>query len=183
MVLTSALSISQTDRIAQFVEAEPAIHHEFIITDLVKFLLVGVEFVLNIADYFFKHVFECDHAHGAAKLVDYDGKVRMLPQKKVEQLLERHHFRDRCQVALNPHQVGVWITHHRDQLLDVNKADCVIEMPATKRKAGVSRLQSFLYVVFESILQIEVNDFPARSHDIADDATAKIERVNEKVPA
>ena len=43
-----------------------------------ELFLFLVELVLNIADEFFEHVLERDHADGAAVFINHYGKVRVL---------------------------------------------------------------------------------------------------------
>ena len=78
---------------------------------------------------------------------------------------------------------GLRIAHQRHQLLDVDQADRVIEMPAAKRKAGVPRFERLLHVLIEALLDIEINHFAARRHDIAHHAAAHVERVDQDVAA
>ena len=148
-----------------------------------KLCLFGVELVLNIADQFFEHVFERHHADRAAKFVDHDGKVRMFAQKHAQQFFQRHHFRHRCQFTFDLHQIGILILHHRHEVFDVNQADRVVEILATKRKPRVLGRDCFLRVRLEIVLEIEINNFVARRHDIAHDALAKIENVHDELAA
>ena len=104
-------------------------------------------------------------------------------QEKIEQFFERHHFRDRDELALDPQQVGMRIAHHRHQLLDVNEADRIIEMAAAKRKTRVARFEGLLQVLLKVFLEIEEHHFAARRHDIAHHALPEIERVDEQVAA
>src|SRR5204863_9363014 len=112
-----------------------------------------------------------------------DGKVRVLGQKEIEELFERHHLRHRNQLALDPEKVGMRVAHHRDQLLYMNQADRIIEMTAAEREPGVTRLQGFLDVLLEGLLDIEENNFSARGHDVAHHSTAQIEGIEEQIAA
>ena len=73
------------------------------------------------------------------------------------------------------------IAHHRHQFLDVNEADRIIEIFAAERKAGVTRFDGLFHIGLEIVLQVEVNDFAARRHDVAHDAVAQVEHVKDKL--
>ena len=107
----------------------------------------------------------------------------MFGQEKVQQFLQRHHLGHGLQFAPDAHQIGLRIAHHRHQFLDVDQSDRVIEMTAAERKTRVPRIDRLLHVVLEVFFDIEINNFAARRHDIAHDAAAQIERVNEQVAA
>ena len=107
----------------------------------------------------------------------------MFAQKKTQQFLELHHLRDRNQFALDPHQIGVRIAHHRHQFLDVNQSNRVVEILAAKRKPRVPRFDRLLRVRFEVVFQIEINNFAAWRHDIAHDALAQIKHIEHELSA
>ena len=123
--------------IVQLIKPERAVHGEFVRVDFLELGLVGVEFVLNVADQFLQHVFQRHHSNRPAEFVDHDCQVQVFTQKKTEQFLERHHLGDRNQFAFDPQHIGIRIAHHRHEFLDVNEPDCVVEVLATKRKARV----------------------------------------------
>ena len=75
------------------------------------------------------------------------------------------------------------IAHHGKQFLDVNEADRVIEIFAAQRKARVPGFDGLFHIRFEIVLHVEVNNFAARRHDIAHDAVAQIEHIENKFAA
>src|SRR5437660_12708142 len=73
--------------------------------------------------------------------------------------------------------------HQREQFLDVDEADGVIEVLATQRKPRVPGFDCFFHIGFETVFQIEVNDFSAWRHDIAHHAVTQIQHIKDKLPA
>src|SRR5262249_61798533 len=92
-------------------------------------------------------------------------------------------FGDRKQLAFDLHQIGMRIAHHEKQVLDMNEADRVIHIVPTQWKAGVTGFDGLFHVRFEIILNVQVNDFAARGHDIAHDAIEQIQHVKYKFTA
>src|SRR5581483_11902534 len=164
----------ETGHVAQFIETKPAIDDKLVFVDLLKLFRLGIEFVLDIADQFLEHVLHRDHADSAAELIDHDGEMSVPDQKEIEQFFQRHHFRNRNEFPPDFHQVRMRIAHQRNEFLDVDQSDGVVEMPAAKRKSRVPRIERFLDVALEILLEIEVNHFAARRHDVAHNATPKV---------
>ncbi len=75
------------------------------------------------------------------------------------------------------------IAHHRQEFLDVDEADGLIEVLATKRKTRVPGLDRLPHVGLEVVFEVEINDFAPRRHDIANDAVAKIEHIHQQAAA
>ena len=65
----------------------------------------------------------------------------------------------------------------------MNEPDGVIQIFAAQRKTRVTRFDGLFHIGFEIILQVEVNDFAARRHDIAHDAVAQVEHIKNKFTA
>ena len=72
------------------------------------------------------------------------------------------------------------IAHHLQEFLDMNEPDGVIQIFAAQRKTRVTRFDGLFHIGFEIILQVEVNDFTARRHDVAHDAVAQVEHIHEQ---
>jgi hypothetical protein len=83
----------EPDEVAQLVESQRAIDGKFVLVDFAKLGFLAVELVLDVANDFLEDVLERHHADGAAVFIDHDGEVGVLRQEKVEEFLERHHFR------------------------------------------------------------------------------------------
>ena len=75
----------------------------------------------------------------------------------------------------------MWIAHHGHEFLDVNEADRVIEIFPAKRETRMSRFDCLFDVGFEAVFKVEINDFAAWCHDIAHNAIAQIERIDEQI--
>src|SRR6202008_3564097 len=148
-----------------------------------KLFLLEIELVLNIAHQLLHYIFKCNHPDGAAEFIYYDRQVRVLVQEQLEQSLQRHHFWQGNQIALDLQQIGMRIAHHGNQFLDVNKAHRIIEIFAAERKARVTRFDGLFHIGFEIILQVEVNDFAARRHDVSHAAVAQVEHVKDELTA
>ena len=58
----------------------------------------------------------------------------------------------------------------------------MVEILSAKREPSVARLDCFLHVRFKIVLEIKVNDLAARRHDVAHDAIAQIEHVDDELP-
>src|SRR2546430_15719319 len=71
--------------------------------------------------------------------------------------------------------------HQREQFLDVDEADGVIEILATQRKPRVPGFNCLFHIGFETVFQIEVNDFSARRHDVAHYAVTQIQYIKDKL--
>src|SRR5690348_15741738 len=65
----------------------------------------------------------------------------------------------------------------------MNKANGVIEVFATQRKTGVTRLNGLFYIGLEIILAVQVDNLTARRHDIAHQTVAEVEHVEDKLTA
>ena len=109
--------------------------------------------------------------------------MSVLGQKHVQQFLQLHHLRNVQNVAPDSQQIRLRIAHHRDQFLNVNEADRVIEMTAAKRETRVPRFQRLLHIFLETLLQIERDDLAPRRHDIAHHAAPHVESVDENIAA
>jgi len=62
-----------------------------------------------------------------------------------------------------------------EPFLDVNEADRVIEIFTQSGKRVCRDASAFLTFRLEIVLDIEINNFPRRRHDIADHTLAQIE--------
>ncbi len=71
--------------------------------------------------------------------------------------------------------------HQREQFLDVDQADGVIEIFATQRKSRVPGFDCLFHIGFETVFQIEVNNFSARRHDVAHHAVTQIQHIKNKL--
>src|SRR6266516_2931031 len=169
--------------IAQFIKSECSVHAELVCADLAKFFLLEIELVLNIADQLLQHIFKCDHPDSATEFIYHDCEVRVLAQEQLQQIFQRHHLGERNQITLDLQEIRVRIAHHGEQFLDVNEANRVVEIFTAQRKARVTRFDGLFHIGFEIILEIEVNDFTARRHDVAHDAVAQVEYVKNKFAA
>src|SRR5438034_10898943 len=55
-------------------------------------------------------------------------------------------------------------------------------LPAQLKNSGLG-IDGLFYVRDENVLEVEINDFPPRRHDIAHDAVAQIKHVKDKFTA
>src|SRR5882724_870218 len=72
------------------------------------------------------------------------------------------------------------VAHHRKQFLDVNEPNRVIEILPAERETCVLGIDGLFHVGLEVVLEVKINDFTARRHDIAHDAVAQVEHVKDK---
>src|SRR4051794_10010746 len=170
-------------KIVQLVQPQRSIDTKFVSADLVKLFLLEIELILNVSDEFLQYIFQCHKAHGPAKFIHYDGHVRVLTEEQSKQVFERHHFRDWKQFAFDLHQIGMRITHHGKQFLDVNQADRIIQVFTTQRKARMLGFDRLCNVRIEIVLNGEVNNVAARRHDVTHDAVAQIENIEDEFTA
>ena len=103
----------------------------------------------------------------------------MLRQEKRQQPLQWHHLGHRQNIAARLHEIRLIRTHLQHQILNVNQANSVIQMPFAHRKTRVLRAYSSLEVFFEGVLCIEENDLFARRRDVPNHPLAQIQRVNQ----
>src|SRR5437870_3259459 len=167
--------------IVQFIKPERSVHAKFVRADLAKFFLFEIELVLNIADQLLQHIFKCNHPDSAAEFIDHDRQVRVLAQEQLQQAFQRHHLGQGNQITLDLQEIRVRIAHHGNQFLDVNEAHRIIEILAAQREPGVAGFDGLFHIGFEIILQVEVNDFTTRRHDVAHDAVAQVEHVKNEL--
>src|SRR5690242_13390147 len=168
-------------QIVQFVEPKSAVYGEFVRVNLLKLGFLGIEFVLDIADQFLDYVLQRHHSDRAAEFIKHDGKVRVLAQKQIKQLLQRHHIGYREQIQFYLCQLRIRITKYRHEFLDMIQANRVIEIFAAKRESGVFRRDGFFHVGLEIVFQVEINHLVARSHDVPHHSLAKIEDVEDQL--
>src|ERR1044071_353357 len=171
----------QPSQVSKFIKSNRAINRKLVFVDLAELLFLGIELVLNIAHDFLEHVFQRHHSNRAAIFVHHNGKMRVLCQKEVEELFERHHLGHWNELALDPEKIGLRVAHHRHQFFNVNQADRIIEMAAAEREPGVTRLQGLLYVFLKGLLDIEEDHVASWGHDIAHHPPAKIEGIDQQV--
>src|SRR4030095_1922943 len=98
-----------------------------------------------------------------------------------EQFLKWHHLRQGNQISFDLQEIRVLRAHQREQFLDVDQADGVIEVFATQRKPGVPGLDCLFHIRLETVFQIEVNDFSARRHDVAHHAVTQVQHIKDKL--
>src|SRR5947208_16176633 len=72
------------------------------------------------------------------------------------------------------------VAHHRQQILDVNEPNRVIEILAAQRKTCVLGLDGLFHIGLEVVLEVKINDFTARRHDVPHDAVTEVEHVKDK---
>ena len=81
--------------------------------------------------------------------------------------------------ALDAVQIGIWVAQERDEILDVDLADRLVEMAFAERESRVPALLRRLEIFLEGILRVQKNDLAARGRDVAHDAVAHVEGVDE----
>jgi len=63
-------------------KSERAVHRKFVGADFLELRLLGIEFVLNVADQFFEARPRASPFHTAAEFVDHDGEVARVYSEK-----------------------------------------------------------------------------------------------------
>src|SRR6516225_9574066 len=162
----------------QLVQIQLALNQKLILTDANKFFrLLLVKFVLDLTHKLSKNVVKGHYTDRSAVFVNYHSKMRPFTQKLVEQLFKRHELRHRHQFPLDREQIGLLLFDLTHQILDVNKANRVVQMPPNQRKAGVTGLDRNLDIRLKRVLYIEVDHVSTRSHDVSNDPPAKVQGI------
>ena len=133
----------------------------------VAFVVVDVEFVLDLADDFFQHVFNGDQAGDSAELVDHDGLVVAVATELAQQVVEL--------LALGHEdgraQQGADVQRRRalelEQVFGKQNADDVLALLAVDRKARVPGFDHQVQLLVKR--RVDVDQVHARRghHDIA----------------
>ena len=145
-----------------------------------------VELILNLADQLFQNILQRHHAHRAAVFIDDNRQMQPPFEEELQQLLQPRAFRNINQLARRRQQVRAVprLDSHGIQILDVNDAECAVEVPAlAQRKAGVTGLLRHVEALGDARLGVQGDDFLAGAHDLAGDAPAQVQRVQDDITA
>ena len=144
-----------TGLIGEFVEVEGAFDSELVLVDAFELADLVVELVLDITHDLLQHVVERDDADCAAEFIDCQGHVDMFVEEEAQQLVDRHHFRHHVQFALDLAEVGLRLADQRQQILDMNDADRVVQMALDKWVARMLGVNGRLEASLEAVVGIE----------------------------
>ena len=111
----------------------------------------------------------------SAKFIDHQSQMGVAGQEKIQEPLQRHHFRHWIHLALDRLQTRLRITEQLQQVLDVDQADRVVEVAFAQGKAGVARSLSALEILLKTVLGVEKHDVFPRGSDVAHHPSAKVE--------
>ena len=167
----------------EFVEIEGAGGGELVFAvEQFKFGLFSlVELVLDVPDDFFHDVVESDDADGTAVFVHSECEVGMGFTEAMEQFVDREHFGDHEEVALDLAEVGIGMVEEGEQVFDVDEAEGFIQVAVDEGEAGVFGLDGELEIGLEVVFHIERDHQISWGHDVADAAVIESEDVKEDV--
>ncbi len=129
-----------------------------------------VEFVFDVADDLFQHVFHRDQAGDAAVLVDDDGLVVAAGAELVQQHVQALGFRNEHGRAHQRAHFDAGFQHAAQQVLGQQDADDVVAVAFVDGKARVRGLDDRGDQMGEGLGDVEQVHARARDHDVADGA-------------
>lgn len=135
-----------------------------------RFFLVLVEFVLDVADDLFQHVFHGDQAGNAAMLVDDDRQVVAAGAELAQQHVQALDLGDEHGRPDQRADIQRRLEHVAQQVLGEQDADDVVAVVFVDRKARVRGLDDGGEQLRQRLGDIEQIHARARHHDVGDGA-------------